>query len=137
MSPGFPASLFELLGGILDAEVEFDMTLSGPAPGDDPFADGTADLGWICSTSYVDLATRSDNPSIELAGVACGVHRSCETYLSRHLPFHLTCHLPSAGKSLGGAGGISSFTSHSSPASRAEPKLGLQQFNSKFHQRNV
>jgi hypothetical protein len=70
MSPGFPASLFELLGQILDAEVDFDMTSSGPAAGEDPFADGTADLGWICSTSYVDLATRSDSPSIELAGVA-------------------------------------------------------------------
>jgi ABC-type phosphate/phosphonate transport system substrate-binding protein len=70
MSPGFPASLFELLGNILDAEVEFEMTMSGPAPGDDPFADGTADLGWICSTSYVDLATRCPEPSIELAGVA-------------------------------------------------------------------
>jgi hypothetical protein len=36
MSPGFPASLFELLGQIIDAEVEFDMTMSGPTPGDDP-----------------------------------------------------------------------------------------------------
>lgn len=70
MSPGFPQSLFELLGQIVDAEVEFDTTMSGPAPGDDPFADGTADLGWICSTSYVDLATRSDDPTVKLAGVA-------------------------------------------------------------------
>ena len=44
--------------------------MSGPAPGEDPFADETFDLGWICSTSFVDLATRSDNPSIQLAGIA-------------------------------------------------------------------
>ncbi len=70
MSPGFPESLFELLGKIVDAEVHFDTTMSGPAPGDDPFADGAADLGWICSTSFVDLATRTDDPTIQLAGVA-------------------------------------------------------------------
>lgn len=70
MSPGFPRSLFELLGEIVDAEVDFDTTSSGPAPDDDPFVDGTADLGWICSTSYVDLTTRREDPSIQLAGVA-------------------------------------------------------------------
>lgn len=70
MSPGFPASLFELLGDVAGVEVTFDETLSGPAAGHDPFIDGTTDLGWICSTSYVDLATRGDDPSIQLAGVA-------------------------------------------------------------------
>lgn len=70
MSPGFPSSLFELLGDIIDADVSFDDTLSGPAPGDNPFVDATADFGWICSTSYVDLATRGPDPTIQLAGVA-------------------------------------------------------------------
>ena len=70
MSPGFPASLFELLGRIIDAEVAFDETRSGPAPGENPFTDGRTDFGWICSTSFVDLAARGPDPTIELAGVA-------------------------------------------------------------------
>ena len=70
MSPGFPRSLFTSLAAVVDAEVTFDEERSGPAPGVDPFADGDADLGWICSTSFVDLATRRDDPSIDLAGVA-------------------------------------------------------------------
>lgn len=70
MSPGFPHSLFEQLAEVIGADVTFDETMSGPAPGVDPFTDGTTDLGWICSTSFVDLATRSDDPSITLAGVA-------------------------------------------------------------------
>lgn len=70
LTPGFPTSLFKTLGELIDAEVDFDQQLSGPAPGVDPFGDGSADLGWICSTSYVDLATRGDDPTIRLAGVA-------------------------------------------------------------------
>lgn len=70
MSPGFPRSLFTTLATVIDADVTFDETRSGPAPGVDPFAAGDADLGWICSTSFVDLATRSDDPSIELTGIA-------------------------------------------------------------------
>ncbi len=70
MSPGFPHSLFERLGEVIGAEVTFDETMSGPAPGEDPFADESTDLGWICSTSFVDLATRADDPSITLTGVA-------------------------------------------------------------------
>ncbi len=70
MSPGFPHSLFERLGEVMGAEVSFDETMSGPAPGEDPFADQSTDFGWICSTSFVDLATRADDPSITLAGVA-------------------------------------------------------------------
>lgn len=70
LSPGFPRSLFELLGEVVDADVSFDETLSGPATGEDPFREGSADFGWICSTSYVDLSTRGDSPTIQLAGVA-------------------------------------------------------------------
>jgi ABC-type phosphate/phosphonate transport system substrate-binding protein len=70
MAPGFPHSLFTALAKVMGAEVSFDETLSGPAPGHDPFADGSADFGWICSTSFVDLATRSDVPSVVLAGGA-------------------------------------------------------------------
>ena len=70
MVPGFPLSLFERIADVAGAELELDETRSGPAPGHDPFADGTADLGWICSTSFVDLATRTPSPSVRLAGVA-------------------------------------------------------------------
>lgn len=70
MSPGFPRSLFETVGRLLDAEVSFDETRSGPVPGDDPFADGSVDAGWICSTSYVGLALSSPAPSVQLVGVA-------------------------------------------------------------------
>ena len=70
LSPGFPRSLFECLAEIVDAEVDFDEELSGPAPGHDPFATGAADLGWICSTSFVDLATRGEQPTVTLTGVA-------------------------------------------------------------------
>lgn len=70
LTPGLPAALFETLGDVIGADAEFDEELSGPGPGCDPFLDGSADLGWVCSTSYVDLATRGDEPTIELAGVA-------------------------------------------------------------------
>ena len=70
MTPGFPPSLFEAMAREIDAELHLDQTMSGPAPGDDPFRGGRYDLGWICSTSYVDLALRGPEPSIRLAGVA-------------------------------------------------------------------
>jgi len=69
MVGGFPLALFERIADVMDVELDYDDTRSGPAPGDDPFADGRADFGWICSTSYVDLALRSPEPSVHLAGV--------------------------------------------------------------------
>lgn len=70
MSPGFPRSLFETIGRLLEADVTFDETRSGPVPDDDPFADRSVDAGWICSTSYVGLALASPAPTVQLAGVA-------------------------------------------------------------------
>lgn len=70
MAPGFPHALFERMGDVLGAEVWFDEDRSGPDPDDDPFLDGRADLGWICSTSYVQLARRADPASVRLTGVA-------------------------------------------------------------------
>ena len=70
MSPGFPRSLFERLADVIGAEVEYDETRSGPLAPEDPFADESFDLGWICSTSFVEMHTRQDEPSITLAGVA-------------------------------------------------------------------
>lgn len=70
MAPGFPHSLFRCVGDIIGAEVSFVETSSGPLPGEDPFASGEADLGWICSTSFVNLALSATRPSVKLAGVA-------------------------------------------------------------------
>lgn len=70
MVGGFPLSLFERIADVLDADLDYDEERSGPAPGHDPFADGEADLGWICSTSFVDLSTRAAEPSIRIGGVA-------------------------------------------------------------------
>lgn len=81
MVPGFPVSLFERIAQVMDCELLIDSERSGPAPGTDPFADGTADFGWICSTSFVARSARfrtgSSNKSaagvdssISLAGVA-------------------------------------------------------------------
>lgn len=70
MTPGFPESLFEVLARQLNAELHLEQELSGPAPHEDPFRSGTFDLGWICSTSYVDLELRSEQSSVQLAGIA-------------------------------------------------------------------
>ncbi len=70
MTPGFPPSLFRAIAARLDADLHLETEVSGPTPGTDPFAEDRFDLGWICSTSYVDLALRSPTPSIRLAGVA-------------------------------------------------------------------
>ena len=70
MSPGFPESLFELLAHKMRAELHFETKTSGPPADEDPFRDGRFDLGWICSTSFVDLALGNADPSIRLAGVA-------------------------------------------------------------------
>ncbi len=70
MTPGFPPSLFQAIAARLDADLHLETEASGPPPGTDPFGEGRFDLGWICSTSYVDLALRSARPSIRLGGVA-------------------------------------------------------------------
>lgn len=70
MTPGFPVSLFEKIASVIDVDLVLDQERSGPAPGEDPFRDGRADFGWICSTSFVDLATRGPDPSVRLVGVA-------------------------------------------------------------------
>ncbi|NNF54530.1 MAG: PhnD/SsuA/transferrin family substrate-binding protein [Acidimicrobiales bacterium] len=69
LAPGFPAALFQLVAERLNAELTLIETTSGPPPGEDPFADGTFDIGWICSTSFVDLALRAAEPSVVLTGI--------------------------------------------------------------------
>lgn len=69
LTPGHPAALFEALAEYIGAELAFEVGRSGPDPRGDPFAAGTADLGWICSTSFVELTT--DRPaSVREVGVA-------------------------------------------------------------------
>ena len=69
LAPGYPAELFERIGAHIGAEVSFDTNRSGPEPDDDPFADGRADVGWICSTAFVELTT-DRAPSVRELGVA-------------------------------------------------------------------
>ncbi len=59
LAPSIPAEFFELVAKVisegtgLDVDLQFDERISGPLPGDaDPFADGTADVGFLCSPSY-------------------------------------------------------------------------------------
>lgn len=73
LAPGLPQTLFEAMADAMGARLHLERGLSGPAPGEDPFADGRFDLGWICATSYVDLCRRAEldgrSPSIRLAGL--------------------------------------------------------------------
>lgn len=71
MTPGFPKSLFETIGADLDVEIEYETEASGPLPGKNPFlGDAGTELGWICSTSFVDMASTGEDPSVQLVGVA-------------------------------------------------------------------
>ena len=69
LAPGYPAALFEAFAEYIGVELGFEVGRSGPDPLVDPFAAGTADLGWVCSTSFVELTT--DRPaSVQEVGVA-------------------------------------------------------------------
>lgn len=72
LAPGIPLGFFETLteylAGALDCEIHLDVEsrTSGPMRGDDdPFAGGRADLGFLCSPSYLYLRARA-RPSVEL-----------------------------------------------------------------------
>ena len=69
LAPGHPAALFAALAEHIGADLQFVVGRSGPDPLDDPFVAGTTDLGWVCSTSFVELTT--DRPaSVREVGVA-------------------------------------------------------------------
>lgn len=70
LAPGIPASLFEVLTDIIGADLELVETSSGPLPSEDPFREGRADLGWMCSTSFAELGDPADDPSVALVGIA-------------------------------------------------------------------
>ena len=62
LSPSIPADFFRLIAGDLDATLEFNEAISGPLPGDDePFTNGRADVGFVCSPTYRWL-----RPKVEL-----------------------------------------------------------------------
>lgn len=70
MAPGIPASLFAVIADIIGADLELVETTSGPLPNDNPFADGRADLGWMCSTSFAELGDPDNDPTVALVGIA-------------------------------------------------------------------
>jgi phosphonate transport system substrate-binding protein len=72
LSPGIPLEFFEVvtrsLAKSLECEIELrsDERISGPMHGEhDPFRDGTADIGFLCSPSYLYLRSQSPQ-SVEL-----------------------------------------------------------------------
>lgn len=67
--PGYPAALFEALAERIGADLDVESGRSGPDPLVDPFAEGTADIGWICSTSLVEL-TSGRPASVQEVGIA-------------------------------------------------------------------
>ena len=59
LAPSIPAEFFELVAQVIaegtgiEVQLRFDERISGPLPGDaNPFADGAADVGFLCSPSY-------------------------------------------------------------------------------------
>ncbi len=69
LTPGYPVALSEALAGHLGAELHLETGRSGPDPAVDPFAAGEADIGWVCSTSFVELTTGRP-PSVQEVGIA-------------------------------------------------------------------
>jgi ABC-type phosphate/phosphonate transport system substrate-binding protein len=76
LAPGIPLGLYEAIGDYLAARLDVDVVVasdpsrSGPGPGSaDPFADGDADVGFVCAPSYLWMAALP-SPSVALAGVA-------------------------------------------------------------------
>ena len=59
LAPSIPRGFFEVAatamseGASLDVDLRFDQLISGPLAGDpNPFRDGTADVGFVCSPTY-------------------------------------------------------------------------------------
>src|ERR671917_281069 len=78
LSPSIPRGLFEVLlvhcrrrlGHDVAASLQVETRVSGPERGTvDPFSDGEADVGFVCSPSYLWLRERRP-PPVELLGVA-------------------------------------------------------------------
>src|SRR5262252_2281379 len=58
LAPSIPAGFFELLATEIECRlglpvsVDFETSVSGPTPDDDPFAAGRADVAFVCGPSY-------------------------------------------------------------------------------------
>ncbi len=78
LSPGLPFGLYEVVADYLAARREREVTIasapegsgSGPGPGTpNPFADGRADVGFVCAPSFLWMAGGAA-PSVKLLGAA-------------------------------------------------------------------
>ena len=76
LAPSIPLGLYETIGAYLAATLDVEVGVasetgrSGPGPGSpNPFAEGSADVGFVCAPSYVWLSEAAPG-SAELAGVA-------------------------------------------------------------------
>ncbi|MCA9625163.1 MAG: PhnD/SsuA/transferrin family substrate-binding protein [Myxococcales bacterium] len=76
LAPGLPLGLYEAIGDYLAARLDVDVELasdpsrSGPGPGsDDPFADGRADVGFVCGPSYSWMAHQGSVDLVRAAPV--------------------------------------------------------------------
>jgi hypothetical protein len=73
LAPGLPLGLFEAVTNAIGAALATDVELSsfthasGPAPDDDPFARDELDLGFLCTPSYLALATQSRRSVVPVA----------------------------------------------------------------------
>jgi phosphonate transport system substrate-binding protein len=53
LSPSIPAEFFRVIAADLGATLEFNEAISGPLAGDEePFSNGRADVGFVCSPTY-------------------------------------------------------------------------------------
>lgn len=84
LAPGIPLELFQLVTRHLartlgcDVQLDTESRNSGPMHGEcDPFAEGRADIGFLCSPSYLYLSSLA-RPSVELvqAGFVFGDPRA-------------------------------------------------------------
>jgi len=76
LAPSIPLGLYETIGDYLAATLDVDVEVhsetghSGPGPHtDNPFADGDADVGFVCAPSYTWLSETASRAA-ELVGVA-------------------------------------------------------------------
>ena len=67
LAPSIPAEFFELVakviseGAGMEVDLRFEQRISGPLDGDEnPFREGTADVGFVCSPSYKWLRQELD-----------------------------------------------------------------------------
>jgi phosphonate transport system substrate-binding protein len=74
LAPSIPSGLFEFLAGEIASRtgtavaVDFERSVSGPTPDSDPFAEGRADIAFVCGPSYPLL--RAAGRPVEVIGAA-------------------------------------------------------------------